>query len=55
MGTARLARPSLGVALLVAVGSASAFAADFDEIARGKYIATFNSTLTSVTRSPPTV
>ena len=40
MGTARLALPSLGVALLVAVGSASAFAADSDEIARGKYIAT---------------
>src|SRR3984957_20745766 len=40
MGTARLALPSLGVTLLVAVGSASAFAADPDEIARGKYMAT---------------
>ena len=40
MGRARLALPSLGVALLVAVGSASAFAAASDEIARGKYIAT---------------
>jgi mono/diheme cytochrome c family protein len=40
METARRAVPSLGVALLIAVGSASAFAADSEEIARGKYIVT---------------
>ena len=40
MKTARLALPSLGVALLIAVGPASAFAPDPDEIARGKYMAT---------------
>jgi mono/diheme cytochrome c family protein len=41
METVRLAIPSLHVAvLLIAVGSASAFAADSDVIARGKYIAT---------------
>src|ERR1700747_986188 len=40
METARLALPSLGAVLLIAVGSASAFGADSDEIARGKYMAT---------------
>jgi mono/diheme cytochrome c family protein len=40
METVRLAIPSLHVvALLIAIGTASAFAADSDEIARGKYIA----------------
>jgi mono/diheme cytochrome c family protein len=41
MGILRLALPSLGAAaLLTAVGCASAFAADSEEIARGKYVAT---------------
>src|SRR5246127_574072 len=39
MQTARLALSSLGLALLIAVGSASACVAGSDEIARGKYMA----------------
>src|ERR1700747_2312930 len=40
MQTARLALSSLGLSLLIAAGPAPAFAADSDEIARGKYMAT---------------